>query len=245
MPASLILCMAGRNTRFHDVGFDIPKYLLPWKNEVIITSILREIISQYNFRDILLLANKRDIHFKNNLISALNVIGLNDKNVYYIGDTDGQAHTAMLGVDLIKDKSSCVMIHNADTLIINRNFNMIENMLSTNDAYVDVFVANSPSYCYVRANGNNVIDIIEKKCISPYASSGLYAFKSPQTYIKAFSSTIDIFKKKELYISDVLKQLIADGGHVLINDLEHMSETCVLGTPYEYGLAFAKTRLER
>ena len=37
---ALIICMAGLNTRFHDVGFDIPKYLLPWGESTIIQELL-------------------------------------------------------------------------------------------------------------------------------------------------------------------------------------------------------------
>ena len=55
--ASLVICMAGLNTRFHDVGFDIPKYLLPWGDETIIHSILKNL---GEFDDVVLLANKRD-----------------------------------------------------------------------------------------------------------------------------------------------------------------------------------------
>ena len=60
--ASLVICMAGLNTRFHDVGFDIPKYLLPWGDETIIHSILKNL---GEFDDVVLLANKRDEYFKN------------------------------------------------------------------------------------------------------------------------------------------------------------------------------------
>ena len=41
--AALVICMAGLNTRFHDVGFDIPKYLLPWREETIIYEILKQL----------------------------------------------------------------------------------------------------------------------------------------------------------------------------------------------------------
>ena len=37
---SLIICMAGLNTRFHDVGFDVPKYLLPWRDTCIVSKSL-------------------------------------------------------------------------------------------------------------------------------------------------------------------------------------------------------------
>ena len=57
---SLIICMAGLNTRFHDVGFDVPKYLLPWRDTCIVAAIVDEFQKDYKFDDVLLLANKRD-----------------------------------------------------------------------------------------------------------------------------------------------------------------------------------------
>ena len=66
--AALVICMAGLNTRFHDVGFDIPKYLLPWREETIIYEILKQLGT---FDEVLLLANKRDVYFMPDLIKTI------------------------------------------------------------------------------------------------------------------------------------------------------------------------------
>ena len=58
---NLVICMAGYNTRFHDVGFDIPKYLLPWGDETIIHEIIKQLGT---FEETILLANKRDSYFE-------------------------------------------------------------------------------------------------------------------------------------------------------------------------------------
>ena len=65
--STLIICMAGLNTRFHNVGFDIPKYLLPWGKNTIIYEILYQIKKNYTFSNYLLIANKRDQSFKKQL----------------------------------------------------------------------------------------------------------------------------------------------------------------------------------
>ncbi len=81
---NLVICMAGYNTRFHDVGFDIPKYLLPWNGKTIIYDILKNIgwVNQ-----LILVANKRDIYFKDQLVEAIKPLGWNESNILYIGDT--------------------------------------------------------------------------------------------------------------------------------------------------------------
>ena len=240
---SLILCMAGLNTRFHDVGFDIPKYLLPWNDTNIISSILKELSANYKFDQVILLANKRDLYFKKKLVDSISQLGLSESNIYYIGDTNGQAHTAQIGIELTKDTQKPVFIHNADTLVYNRNFQLMETSLKTYDAYVDVFVANSPAFCYIRTNENLVSDIIEKKPISPYASSGLYGFKNTKIYSSIFEKAVDLNSNPELYISDVLRLMLTDGYQITFNNLDHVCETCVLGTPQEYGIALAKKKM--
>ena len=79
--ASLVICMAGLNTRFHDVGFDIPKYLLPWNNHTIIHEILKQL---GKFDEVLLLANKRDMYFKPQLLETIEPLGLTENNIHYI-----------------------------------------------------------------------------------------------------------------------------------------------------------------
>lgn len=237
--ASLVICMAGLNTRFHDVGFDIPKYLLPWGEETIIHSILKEL---GKFDEVLLLANKRDMYFKSQLVETIKPLGLAENNIHYIGDTNGQGHTAYIGASLIKNKTQPFFVHNADTLLIGRKFKNIEDDLV--DGYVDVFVANNPKYSYVRSKDGLVTEIVEKSAISPFASSGLYGFQSAELYGQMYELVSEGFTGKELYIANVLDYMIKNGKSVGLNELNNEYETIVLGSPQEYGLELAKQSLK-
>jgi len=238
--AALVICMAGLNTRFHDVGFDIPKYLLPWREETIIYEILKQLGT---FDEVLLLANKRDVYFMPDLIKTIEPLGLGKNNIHYIGDTNGQAHTAYIGASLLKNKQQTYFVHNADTLLIGRDFKSIESTMP--DAYVDVFIANNPKYSYVRSKDGLVTEIAEKSSISPFASSGLYGFYNAQLYEKMYEALSENFTGKEMYIANVLDYMIKNNNlFVGLNELNNSYETIVLGTPQEYGLEIARMNLK-
>lgn len=231
--------MAGLNTRFHDVGFDIPKYLLPWDKHTIVHAILKEL---GKFDEVLLLANQRDMYFKKELVETIKPLGLTEENIHYIGDTNGQGHTAYIGASLVKNKTQPFFVHNADTLLIGRNFKEIESVMA--DGYVDVFVANNPKYSYIRSKDGCVTDIVEKAAISPFASSGLYGFHSAELYEQMYESVSQGFTGKELYIANVLDYMIRHGKSIGLNDLNNNHETIVLGSPQEYGIEMAKQSLK-
>ena len=238
--AALVICMAGLNTRFHDVGFDIPKYLLPWREETIIYEILKQLGT---FDEVLLLANKRDVYFMPDLIKTIEPLGLGKNNIHYIGDTNGQAHTAYISASLLKNRQQTFFVHNADTLLIGRDFKSIESTMS--DAYVDVFIANNPKYSYVRSKDGLVTEIAEKSSISPFASSGLYGFYNAQLYEKMYEALSENFTGKEMYIANVLDYMIKNNNlFVGLNELNNSYETIVLGTPQEYGLEIARMNLK-
>ena len=237
---NLVICMAGYNTRFHDVGFDIPKYLLPWNG----TTIIHDILKNFgNVQQTVLVANKRDSYFKEQLLETIKPLGLNGNNILYIGDTKGQAHTAAIGVAQLYQNSLPTFIHNADTIVTGRNLELLSLDMQGEyyDGYVDVFVGNSPKYSYVRAYEENVIEIVEKKQISPYASSGLYGFSSADVYMAHYDKLLQ--QNDELYVSDVLQNMIVSSKRIFMNGLSNTQETIVLGSPQEYGIEIARQKL--
>ena len=240
---NLVICMAGYNTRFHDVGFDIPKYLLPWNGTTIIHDILQ------NFGEVaqtVLVANKRDIYFKDQLLETIKPLGLEEKNILYIGDTKGQAHTAAVGIGQLYEAELQTFIHNADTIVKGRSLGLIADLMNDlYESYIDVFVGNSPKYSYVRAFENTVLEIVEKKQISPYASSGLYGFLTASLYMNYYDALFGkhLYEKNELYVADVIQSMIAANKKVFMNGLSNNQETLVLGSPQEYGIEIARQTL--
>ena len=236
---NLVICMAGYNTRFHDVGFDIPKYLLPWNGTTIIHDIIQNL---GEIHQTVLVANKRDVYFKDQLLETIKPLGLNESNILYIGDTKGQAHTAAVGIGQLYHPELQTFIHNADTIVKGRSLDLIaDSMNDMYDAYIDVFVGNSPKYSYVRAFEETVLEIVEKKQISPYASSGLYGFLTASMYMSYYDSLIQ--KDHELYIADVIQNMIGAGRKAFMNGLGNNQETIVLGSPQEYGIEIARQTL--
>ena len=114
-------------------------------------------------------------------------------------------------------------------------------MTAKHDAYIDVFVGNSPKYSYVRAFENTVIEIVEKKQISPYASSGFYGFLTGNMYLEYYNNLAE--KDGELYIADVIQSMIQSNKQVFMNPLGSNQETIVLGSPQEYGIEIARQTL--
>ena len=231
--------MAGYNTRFHDVGFDIPKYLLPWNG----TTIIHDILESFGeVQQTVLVANKRDVYFKEQLLETIKPLGLNENNILYIGDTKGQAHTAAIGIGQLYHTELPTFIHNADTIVKGRSLRLIADMMNDlYDSYIDVFVGNSPKYSYVRAFEETVLEIVEKKQISPYASSGLYGFLTASMYMSYYDSCIQ--QNNELYVADVIQSMIAANRKVFMNGLGNNQETIVLGSPQEYGIEIARQTL--
>ena len=236
---NLVICMAGYNTRFHDVGFDIPKYLLPWNG----TTIIHDILESFGeVQQTVLVANKRDVYFKEQLLETIKPLGLNENNILYIGDTKGQAHTAAIGIGQLYHTELPTFIHNADTIVKGRSLRLIADMMNDlYDSYIDVFVGNSPKYSYVRAFEETVLEIVEKKQISPYASSGLYGFLTASMYMSYYDSCIQ--QNNELYVADVIQSMIVANRKVFMNGLGNNQETIVLGSPQEYGIEIARQTL--
>ncbi len=224
---NLLICMAGLNTRFHNVGFDIPKYLLPWNNSIIIFDILKNLTAD----NVYLIAHQRDEYFKKELIKAINPLGLSKKNLFYIGDTDGQAQTAKIGLQSININNEPVFFHNADTILINRKLSKVSNQLSKKfSAYIDIFYGDSKKYSYVEISEDNLVkDIKEKKVISKFASSGLYGFQNKEIFLKYY---------KKL---DVLKKMIQFEEKIFTNKIFKKDKTVVLGSPEEYGIEVTKS----
>ncbi|MGB0684199.1 MAG: hypothetical protein ACPGOV_15960 [Magnetovibrionaceae bacterium] len=256
----LVICMAGLNTRFHNVGFDVPKYLLPWNQGTVIGSILGEMTASFRFERIILLPNKRDNYFEDQLLEAVAPFDIGAKDIVFIGDTAGQAHTAALGAQVALEVAleaeagvgggSQIAFHNADTIIAKRDFAGIASALEEADAHIDIFSASSPQYSYVQLKAGKVVRIAEKNVISPFASSGLYAFRSIDFYLDQFNSTRGEKteaggKGDEIYIADLLQHILEAGGDISVNEISQAQETTVLGTPEEYGIEHARLTLAR
>jgi len=228
---NLILTMAGQYQRFIDEGYRIPKYLLPWGDKTILHTIINELNTNKCFDNVFLVANKRDDIYMPHVRRINKSLGIPAENLILISDTLGQVHTAyealLIIEHIINDNSQPVAFHNIDTILYNRNFTKLSDMLKKYDGFVDVFRSNNHNYSYVLEK-NNIINAIEEKIlISDLATSGFYAF-----------SNITIFKEhfneNDHYISQLYKHMINNNCKIIISEPATEKDTIVLGTPSSY-----------
>ncbi len=248
----LIITAAGRASRFHDVGYDIPKYLLPWTNgKNILTNIMDELCYESQIDFILVISNYREKYFKSEIEKCIPKD--TESSLIFVKDTLGQAHTTFLGVEeLIKRKldNHPMIVHNSDTILKNRNIKELCNFKSEKDliGYINTFQSIDNKYSYVLESQGYVKTFLEKKTVSPLASSGLVSFCSARKFQEIYNYSQENSETAgELYMSEVINASIKKGDLYKINHSDSIKDTIVLGTPEEYCRAYtlASTGLDQ
>ncbi len=231
---SFVFCLAGKGSRFLKDGIYQPKFLLELNSG---DEILKASIKAFNLpkeiKFFLIINNKHKpyINHINKIMSSFS----NDYEIIMTPDTNGQAETASLALDFIKN-DNWIFFFNGDTILKDRNLNKTIDYVNSNkeiSGFIDVFYEQSANYSYVKVNSNMYVEkIAEKIVISKYATSGLYGFCNKETFFKYYKKLN--FAEDEIYISDIYELMIVDNLKIKIGDLFSKAQTIVLGTPKEY-----------
>lgn len=232
--------MAGIYRRFREAGYAVPKFLLPWEDGTILSTILGRMLAGGDFASVLLVGNKRDTGFRPEVEAILRALGLPRDALILIGDTAGQAETARLGIEEVDRRSTPkdrrIVFHNIDTVLIDRDYRAVAEILARDDGFIDTFRADSPAYSYVRVDGDGMVsDIAEKVAISPHATTGLYGFASMDAYCAAYAGCT--WAGGERYVSSLYRAMISSGARLRAWGGGPRARTIVLGTPAEYEVA--------
>ena len=207
---NIIFSMAGLYSRFKIAGYKEPKYLLKnSKGKTILEMVVDNILSSFDFANILFVANSRDIVFKSEINKCIH--DYKNTSVIFVDDTDGQAHTVKIGIDFLKselkDFNKKLIVHNIDTILLGRDFNEINEFLDNYDGVIDVIISEYAGYSYVSLNNQGLInEIAEKKVISNFATTGMYCFSNYNQYLECYSKIHSA--DKELFVSDVYKEYL-------------------------------------
>ena len=128
--------MAGKYERFRNFSYEIPKYLLPLSNRNILYYVLKNFDVKKNFDKVLLVANERDVRFLSQIQSILNEFDSNGELIF-IPDTPGQSITALKGLEHLHQQNinDSVVIHNIDTILMNRDFSLFKDKLKKYDSH--------------------------------------------------------------------------------------------------------------
>lgn len=230
----IIFPMAGLSSRFSKAGYTKPKYMLDLNGK----SVFLEAVLSFKryFNEFKILFIYRNIQNTRTFIQEeCKKLGLNlYESLELEKETDGQAHTVMLGLLKAKiDDEESLLIFNIDTF--RPNFSLPSNLESF-DGYLEVFEGEGEQWSFVLADEKGkVIKTAEKQRISNLCSSGLYYFKKAGDFKEVFLELQSKNQriKNEFYIAPMYNTLIQKGAFITYVKID-LNEIIFCGTPLEY-----------
>ncbi|XAK34613.1 glycosyltransferase family 2 protein [Campylobacter coli] len=231
----IIFPMAGLSSRFLNAGYELPKYMLKIRYESVFYNAVLGF--KHYFKDCNFLFIYRNIYDTERfVINECEKLGI--KNKFFVklnNETQGQAHTVMLGLEKarINDNES-ILIFNIDTFRYNYrlpNFNFHQL-----DGYLEVFRAKGEQWSFILpGENNNVLQTTEKERVSEFCSSGLYYFGKCGDFRESFNFSYqnNLFVKNELYIAPLYNYLIQNNKIIKYYEIS-LDDIIFCGTPNEY-----------
>lgn len=265
----MLIPMAGEGSRFSKAGFSLPKPFISMNGKPMIQWVFENLSSadvSVNFICVLRTEHDRNFNIKSHLEALNDCIRV----IYAEKLTEGAAATCLLAKELINNDVPLV-IANSDQFIEWDASSFYAEVL-TPGRQGTILCFHLPmelndtkwSYAAVDREGN-VLDVQEKKVISPHATVGIYAWNKGRDFVHSAEEMIrqNIRVNGEFYVAPVYNQGIAQGATYKLHhckrmwglgtpeDLEYF-EVNYLGTPrtsvlqktYEYIAAFNSRNLE-
>lgn len=173
---NIVIPMAGRGSRFSNVGYKVPKPLIDVNGKHMIEVVINNLKPMCKHRFIFVCQNE---HIKKyNLAKIFSKACENFVVVGIDGITEGAAITVLKAREYFANNEP-LMIANSDQWVdldINSYLKDIENRAL--DGSMLTMKANDPKWSYVKIDENgHVIEVVEKKVISDEATVGIYNFK--------------------------------------------------------------------
>jgi len=212
----LVIPMAGRGQRFLDAGITTPKMLINVRGKLIVEWALQGLSFIPKRDTIFVILKEHDENF--GISGVLREKFGNDVKVCTIpAVTGGQACTVAEARHLYLPDEPLV-IFNSDTYFRSPSLEASLACLGEScDGVIGVFPSKSPAYSYVRfSKPGSVAEVVEKRVISDWATSGLYSFARASDFLSALSESVQKNEKSfgEHYIGPLYNTLISNGAKI-------------------------------
>ena len=236
---NIVMPMAGRGSRFAEVGYSLPKPLIDvrgrpmyaWAMDSLPLELARRVIFvclEEHLQDLRL---REDIRTR---YAALDPIIISLSKV-----TEGQACTVLEAREWI-DTAEPLIIYNADTFCTTNLRSVLRELPADVDGVIGVFHATGDKWSFARVNEHgDVVETAEKRRISDWATTGLYHFSRGADFVAHTDAMIAANERvqNEFYVAPVYNRLIAAGGKVRIDVAR---EVWGLGTPEDLAVFEAR-----
>ena len=223
--------MSGRGQRFKDAGFDLPKPLIPIKdNKPMIQMVIENLNINGTYIFLVLKAHYDDFNLKGLLPKYC---GKNLCKIIVINSiTEGAACTCLFAKQYINNKTQ-LYIANSDQLVDWEPKQFSKQMRTNNaDGGILTFTASEPKWSFAKVDQDTgiITEVAEKNPISNNATAGVYWFKRGSDFVKGAEQMINknIRTNNEFYVCPAFNELIQSGKQIYNYPIKSMTG---LGTP--------------
>jgi len=235
--SGVVITMAGAGSRFVKAGYSVPKYAIEAHGRTLFAwsmHSLRDFIESGSPFYFVALATPGIESF---IASQCREIGIASHRITILDAiTDGQATSAKLAQQQWDDLSRPVAIYNIDTYV---NPDALPVRAVRGNGWIPCFPGEGDKWSFAAADAQGrVMEVREKKRISPHASVGFYWFDSFSRYLDAYEeyyAAAEHLEASERYIAPLYNHLIRQGADVFLHEIP-AGDVYPLGTPEDVEL---------
>lgn len=216
---NIVLPIAGRGSRFANVGYRLPKPLIDVHGQPMIQAVVNNIRPKcdHHFIFLALQDHLDDLGLR----EILNEIAPGCSIVPVDKVTEGPACTVLLARELIDNKDQ-LMIANSDQWVdldINDYINVLKE--ESLDGLIMTMWADDPKWSFVEMDNEKVIRVVEKEVISNEATVGIYNFKRGSDFVRAADAMIakNLRVNNEFYVAPVYNELIVNKSNIAVYNI--------------------------
>lgn len=232
---TVLITMAGLGSRFRQAGYTVPKYRITARGRTLFDWSMLSMQAFFDERFVFACLAEEDIDW---ITGAAAALGIRDCVVATrAGLSRGQAETALEALEAADDAAP-LWIYNIDTYVA---AGMRPGDLGDAAGCLHVFPSTEPNMSFVRyGEGDEVVEIAEKRPISTWATVGLYGFRSAalfrRLYREAYDQGLVAMVNGERYVAPMYELMLAQQELVVAPRLDP-ADVHILGTPAQV-LAF-------
>lgn len=215
---NIVVPMAGRGQRFADVGYSVPKPLIPIHGHPMIEVVIANLRPTGPHRFIFLILREHDERY--GLSEKLRQWAPTSHIVFVDEVTQGAACTVLLARDLI-DNADPLMIANCDQYV-DIGIDTYLAAMGSADGLIMTMWADDAKWSFVRLDPRGrVTEVVEKVVISNEATVGIYNFRRGSDFCAGAATMIDedMRVNGEFYVAPVYNYLIRHGADIRVHSI--------------------------
>lgn len=215
---NIVIPMAGRGSRFANVGYKLPKPLIEVHGKPMIEFVTHNITPKEEHRFIYLCLQE---HLdKYDLENRLKAIEPSCVVVPVDHVTEGAACTVLLAEEYI-DNDNPMMIANSDQYV-DIDINEYIAAMEGSDGLIMTMFADDPKWSFIKFDDDGYVTMVrEKEVISNEATVGIYNFTHGSDFVKYAHQMIDknIRVNNEFYVAPVYNEMIEAGSKIVFHNI--------------------------